>query len=300
MAIILEEILNIPIHDVPSMKIPYICYGNGIIRLKRIIYLARCYLAKRSPAEIKQACADALYLYRWFFEFQAKKIQVAIIQQEKNNTLFGYLDLEQYIEDSILSLKLAYLSEVDVLNALLHEQKDIILNQIENVKSGFSHAEFFCVLALYHASIAMTKIHETKEIIADYQIADGRYLPATIEELYDAILEAKTAIDYAQQYSETGPAEFSNLIEEFTKESRRNASHKGHEVRYGEKYQQRRSHAIALYEKGGYRSRLEAALNLVPPIQTYSEQLGIPLLTPESAQETIYKWLSQYDKGLKA
>ncbi len=290
MAIILPEILNVPLHDVPTMKIPQVCYGNGVERLKRILYIARRYLAKRPSAEIKQACADVLYLYRWFFEFHAQQIHTQLMQQENNNTLIEYLDLEQYIEDCVQSLKLAYLSEVDVLNALLYEQKSIVLNQIEGVKSDFSSMEFFCVLALYHASIALTKILEIEKII------DGRHMSAMIEEVYDAILEAQVAIDHARQLSTAEAPEFSSLVEDFIKESRRTVAQKGHETRYGKKYQQRRAKAILLYEKGPYRSRLEAALHLIEPIQAYSTQLGIPLLKPDSAQDTIYKWLSQHAK----
>ena len=299
MTMILTEVLDTPIEDILKLSIPSICRGNAIERLRRIIYAARHYLAERSGAEIKQAAADILSLYRWFFDMQAENIRSEIKQQFKTThdlLLQKYVKSDQYVGDSISAIKSAYLSEVEVLIAILRSHQ-ANLNQIKCVKTNFSDVEFFCVSALYHSSIAITKIRETQAIAEKEKIQFDKFIPNTIEDAYDAVLEAQFAIDYARQLSPLNSPEFSMIIQDHIKDFRQSLTKKAYKARYGEKYQQRRAKAIELYRSGEYRSRLNAALHLIDPIQAYSKQLEMPCLKSDSAQETIYKWLSDYDKG---
>lgn len=297
MAIILPEILNVPLADIHIMPMPSVCYGNGGERLKRIIYSARYYLAERPAAEIKAACADALYLYRWFFEHHAQQIREEAIQENQIdlNQASDFDDLNHFVENSVQDLELAHLSEVDVLTSILYTTGCTIFNQIDGVQSDFSNVEFFSVLALYQSSIALAKLIEIKTLTEEKRAADN-FMPSAIEQAYDAILEAQVAVDQARQLNTVETPEFSCIIQDYITQSRQAIALKGSEARYGEKYRQRRAKAIELYQKGNYRSRLEAALYIITPVQEYSAELGIALLKPDSAQETIYRWLSQHDK----
>ena len=86
------------------------------------------------------------------------------------------------------------------------------------------------------------------------------------------------------------------MARDFIKDSWRELTKKSHNSRYGKAYQKRKEKACELYETGSYKSRLNAALYLIDSIQQYSKELGIPTLKSDSAQDTIYRWLSQYDK----
>ena len=304
MAIILTEILDTSLDDIHKLPIPAIFFGNGIKRLRRIIYTARYYLSERSAAEIKQAATDILSLYQWFFDKQAgiiaSEIQYQIEKNMTENLLHEYVDTDKYIYDKTQSIKQAYLSEIDVLISLLHEPQGIILNQIECVRTDFSNIEFFCVSALYQSSIAIIKARETKVLIEKMEIQPDLIVPVSIEGVYDAILDAQYAIDYAHQIGLSGLSESpetSNFIQSYIRDNHRALMRKAHETRYGTKYQQRKTKAIELYQEGSYRSRFDAALHLIDPIQEYSRQLGIQCLKFDSAQDTIYKWLSEYDKN---
>jgi len=300
MAIILSEALETPLHDIQTMNLPYVCYGNGIERLKRILYMARRFLSKHSPAEIKQACADILCLYRRFFEEYTKKLASQLDQSVENTAtdlLFDeYLDKEGYVEDSLECLKLSYLSEVDVLSAILQEHQGAVFNKMPGVESNFSNTEFFCVAALYQVSIAITKLYEAQALSQKQSIVQEVCLPHTLESVYDAVLEAQVAIDYACQLSVKDSPELSGFVQAYIKDMHRSLMQKAHHVRYGDKYRLRKAKAIELYEQGTFQSRLNAALHLIDPIQAYSRELGIPELDLGNAQDTIYKWLSAHDK----
>lgn len=289
------EILNTPLEDIHLMKIPYLGISNSTERLKRIIYSARWHLTDRSPDEIKQACADVLYLYQYYFKSQAEKLR-SDLEKSEDPVVYQYLDVEKYIESHVESLKLDYLSEFDVLNALTYIDESAALNQIEGVKSDFSDIEFFSALALYCSSNAFSKIFEAKNWIEDNNINEFQMMPAVIVEICDAVLDAQMSLEHARQLKITSDLESSNLIQDYLKDSRRSLAKKAIKSRYTEKYQQRRLKAVELYENGSFRTRFDAALHLIEPIQEFSKQLDIPLLKLDSAQDTIYKWLSEHTK----
>ncbi len=230
-------------------------------------------------------------MYQWFFDCQAQEIKIEIeeklTQIADNERLQRHFDKDQYIGDTLLDMKSFYLSEVDVLTAILYEQKNVAFSQIDCVKTDFSNIEFYCVLTLYYASVAIKKLSDSKKLedITDILI-----------EVSDAILEAHIAIGYANQLSTINWLEHEGIAQDFIKSRWQELAKKSHDSRYGGAYQKRKEKACELDEKGSYKSRLNAALHLIDPVQKYSEEFSIPTLKPDSAQDTIYKWLSQYDK----
>ena len=112
MTFTLKKVTCLKPEEIENFRIPYICDTQDTERLKRILYTALSYLHSRSEAEIWAAWEDTINLYNWFFEYQRQQIR------QESNDIPSYMDLEDYIENSVEALELSYLSEVDVLMLL--------------------------------------------------------------------------------------------------------------------------------------------------------------------------------------
>lgn len=295
MAFILKKVLCLKPEEVKQWPIPYICDVNDIERLKRIICTALTYLKKkRSEIEIMAAWEDAINLYSWFFDNQRQQIRLEIEKQLQSDILktSSYMDVDSYIENTVEALELLYLSEVDVLNAILQLPNINSLAEIECVNTNFSDAEFFCVLALYQSSIAIQELENTRTLLDSSQTITEAMLKG-VKNAGNAILEAQVAIDYAQMQDEFIIAELSNLTQYWIHDHHKELVQKAHHVRYGDKHQKRREKAWQLFQqlRPNHTSDFNAVAEMINEIQAYSEEIGLAKLKYGSEVETVARWI---------
>ena len=162
------------------------------------------------------------------------------MQFNNNSETFAYMDVERFVNNRINSIKEIYLSEVDVLNAILYEYKEKSLVDIECVSSQISNADFFSVAALYNASIAMSYLEDARKSYDADNVASLKLIPRSIEKAYDAILEAQVAIDLSELHYETNHSRSTTNVSGWIQQYFRSINKKATDARFGDRYEKRR------------------------------------------------------------
>ena len=246
----LANIYNLSPNEDGNYDIPYVCTGNGAERLNRILGAVHHRLAEYPLQRVVEAWEDILRLYRWFFDKKAEEIQRSLKVQFNNNIdALIYMDVDRFVNSRVNSIKEVYLSEVDVLNAILYEYEGKALADIECVSSQLSNADFFAVAALYHASIAMSYLETAKVDLANDLSCNLQLIPRSIEKSYDAILEAQVAIDLSELHYETNHSRNTTNVSGWIQKYFRSINKKASEARFGDRYEKRREKAYQLYEQ---------------------------------------------------
>ena len=303
--LILTEILETPLAELHLLAIPYT--HDGFLRLKPVIYDARCQLADYQPREIESAIEDIFDLHDWFFQWQAQEYR-ALLRAEMaghGDALVAYIDVDQYIRDQLARLDLACHGDIDILRFILSNFSAIsALNELTCVQSHFSNDEFMSVLALLKASNAIVALrehqegHQTKRSRPVENIAslEDKMLPMLLARAINNSMEALLADKYAAQLRAAVQAPASAGLKDWLTLARRELAQQAVQGKHGAQHQLRKAKAIEWYLEGKFHSRHEAALRLVDRVQDFSKAHGIRLLKIGSESDTIYKWLSAYDK----
>ena len=296
---ILQQLLTTALSDLHQIEIPYA--PDGFARLHQHIYTARWYLRGQSESEIEQALADVLDLYHWFYEQQAiiirKELTAALKQTD--SALHNYINIDQCVVDHIESLKLSFVSDIDVIVAIFCEYPAIAeLRDIEIMSSDLTNSQYFALLCLYKAANAISALHEyQKNIAAEKAITNNMRMfgPA----LAKAIRNSSDVDDAIAQAREFDLLTRNTSIEhrqDWLKLARQELSQTALQARFGDRFHLRKTKAIELYQQGNYTSRREAALKIVKPLNQFIIEHDLKPLKADSEFDSIYKWLSEFDK----
>lgn len=303
---VFNELLSLSPDKVADYTLPYIRTVDGSLRLKRIIYLALKYLAQhnRSQVKILEAWEDTDHLCQWFFEKRASEKRSEIDKHFASDENL----IESHVTNEIEALKLSYISDVDVLEAILQYEDYGSFSDIPVVKTDFSNVEFFCVMALFLASIAIGALQEARALIDNGVGTDNQHdlseVSRLFEEAKDASVDAQVAIDLAKYHDALTSTEFLELVKDWISEQNR-----AHAQKRNVKHRMRQEFAWKLFveaekkaltqnkEQKPKRSNLIASI--VEQVQEYSDEIHLKRLTVGSEIDTIDRLLRRYEAELK-
>ena len=332
MAFKLQELLDLNSDQITDISLPYLIDVDGINRLRRIMYVALKYLERhgRSKFKIMEAWEDTHHLYQWFFNKKADEIRQQVKEQFKDNKLLeAYSDVESYVENEIENLKLSYIGEVDVLDAILKSGNYGSFLDVPGVKTDFSNVEFFCVIALYMASIAIEVIEKARELldkgninvvtqqlintnktslnietkILNAAFQDHQELLRLTNEANKATLESQIAIDHAKYHDAITASEFSELVKAYISRQHRSLAQKRND-----KYHLRQAFAYKLYIEAlktqpdklenkkcqtGEEISSKIVAGLVDKIQAYSDEIALKRLVVGNEIDTITRMIKR-------
>lgn len=298
-AVDFQSILKWKPESVFELTLPTTLGTHVSIRLKRLIYRALYFLKitrQRSVEDISLALEDIFKIYRWFYQKEADQVKATLAELERvDPALVANIQAEQYEQEALEAVKMHYLGHFDALKEAA-TQSDRFLSELElpnKLESDhFTNAEFFCVLALFKASVALENLQELESSgYAD----DGTYWE--IERVINPVLEALSALDLADLYDQLISVTLQDTVDEVISYQQRQRSLQGNTVQWA-KHKTRREKAWQLYKSVKKAQpdlkKVNLIAHIVDEVQQVSDELGIERLTVGSEVETISKWFNRY------
>lgn len=297
MSLINSALITTSNDSIYNLEIPYAF--DGFERLKQTICSANQYLKDYEADTIEAACFDLLQTEDWFFDCIYKQAEEEVTTNiETDQSLLQYINVKQWAHDYIEALKMQLSGQLDILKYILYDEHMVNdLCDIPHFTTDLENHEYFAVLALFQASLALTALHDfqNEEQDSDSIAIPGHLLATDLALAINSTLDAQLALHQAVQLTQQGYLQEKAHYEQIMKSVRQNIARKGVEGKQGKNGHLRKQKAIELYESHTYKSRRQAALIITKKLRQFIIDNNLQPLKPGAEENTIYRWLTDYD-----